>query len=40
MFIDTHTHIYTEEFNADRQAVILRARQAGAKHLLLPNIGE
>ena len=40
MFNDTHTHIYTEEFNADRQAVILRARQAGAKHLLLPNIGE
>ena len=38
MFIDTHTHVYTEEFDADRAAVIARAREAGALHLLLPNI--
>lgn len=40
MFVDTHTHIYTEEFDADREAVITRAREAGAKRLLLPNIDE
>ena len=40
MFIDTHTHIYTEEFDADRPAVVDRARQAGAEALLLPNIDE
>lgn len=40
MFIDTHTHIYTEEFNADRAEVVARAREAGAVALLLPNIDE
>ncbi len=40
MFIDTHTHLYTEEFDADRHEVVERAIQAGAKHLLLPNIDE
>ena len=39
-FIDTHTHIYTEEFDADRTDVIERARRAGAATLLLPNIDE
>ncbi len=39
-FIDTHTHIYTEEFDADRTDVIERARRAGADALLLPNIDE
>lgn len=38
MFIDTHTHVYTEEFDADRAEVLLRAREAGAELLLLPNI--
>mgnify|MGYP000215876907 CR=1 FL=1 len=37
-FIDTHTHIYLEEFDADRAEVVGRARQAGAVKLLLPNI--
>lgn len=40
MFIDTHTHIYTEDFDTDRAEVLLRARQAGAEALLLPNIDE
>lgn len=40
MFIDTHTHIYTEEFDADRTEVVQRAVQAGARALLLPNIDE
>lgn len=39
-FIDTHTHIYTEEFGADRDAVVARAAEAGAVALLLPNIDE
>ena len=39
-FIDTHTHIYTEEFDDDREAVIERAVAAGAEALLLPNIDE
>lgn len=36
--IDTHSHIYTEEFDADRTEVILRARQAGVDKIILPNI--
>ena len=36
--IDTHSHIYEPEFDADREDVILRARQAGVEHILLPNI--
>lgn len=38
--IDTHTHIYTEDFDADRTEVIERARQAGITGLLLPCIDE
>lgn len=39
-FIDTHTHIYGEEFLADIDDVIARARQAGALRLMLPNVDE
>ena len=39
-FIDTHTHIYTEEFRDDLDDVVGRAVRAGATHLLLPNIDE
>ncbi len=39
-FIDTHTHIYGEEFSEDRSAVIRRAIDAGAVGLLLPNVDE
>ena len=39
-FIDTHTHLYTEEFDVDRTAVVERALAAGARFLLLPNIDE
>ena len=39
-FIDTHTHLYTEEFDADRAEMLKRARQAGCRALLLPNIDE
>ncbi|HLP05630.1 MAG TPA: TatD family hydrolase [Paludibacter sp.] len=35
--IDTHSHIYSEEFDADRVEVIQRAREAGITHIILPN---
>lgn len=40
MFVDTHTHLYTQEFDTDRQAAVQRAIAAGARGLLLPNIDE
>lgn len=36
--IDTHTHIYLPEFDADRDIVIKRAVQNGVMKLLMPNI--
>ena len=36
--IDTHSHIYEPEFDADREEVIMRAKQAGVEFILLPNI--
>lgn len=36
--IDTHSHIYSEEFDADRNEVIQRAKDAGVKHIILPNV--
>jgi TatD DNase family protein len=36
--IDTHAHIYVEEFDDDRDAVIARAQEAGVKRILLPAI--
>lgn len=37
-FIDTHSHIYGEEFDEDRNDVVSRALEAGAEYILLPNI--
>ena len=34
--IATHSHIYAEEFDADRDEAIRRAREAGGERLLLP----
>lgn len=36
--IDTHTHLYLEEFDADRAEMMQRAAQAGVQAFLLPNI--
>lgn len=36
--IDTHSHIYAEEFDADRQEAFARARERGVERLLLPAI--
>lgn len=38
MFIDTHTHLYSSQFDEDRTEIIRRALDAGVKRLLLPNI--
>jgi len=37
-FIDTHTHLYAEEFDSDRDAVIKHAVDKGVDRLLLPAI--
>ncbi len=37
-FIDTHTHLYSEAFNDDREAMITRAIDAGVSHFFLPAI--
>ncbi|PIF02819.1 MAG: hydrolase TatD [Draconibacterium sp.] len=36
--IDTHSHIYAEEFDKDRYEVVASADKAGIKKILLPNI--
>ena len=38
MFIDTHTHLYSDSFSEDRTETINRAINAGIERLLLPNI--
>ena len=37
-FIDTHTHIYDPQFDADRDEVVQRALEAGVGMMLLPNV--
>jgi len=36
--IDTHAHIYAEEFDKDREEVIQRALSQGINQILMPNI--
>ena len=38
LFSDSHTHLYAEEFNDDRDTVIGRAIESGVNHLFLPAI--
>lgn len=38
MLIDTHCHLFLEEFDADREGVVERAKEAGVQKILLPNI--
>lgn len=38
MYIDSHAHIYSEEFNNDRNEVVRRALNAGVEKIVLPNI--
>ncbi|MBL4862785.1 MAG: TatD family hydrolase, partial [Crocinitomicaceae bacterium] len=38
MFVDTHTHLFVDQFDEDRVATVQRALDAGVEKLLLPNI--
>lgn len=38
MFIDTHSHIYDEAFDEDREAVVKRAQEVGVERIVLPAI--
>ncbi|MDP1623041.1 MAG: TatD family hydrolase [Bacteroidales bacterium] len=38
VFIDSHSHLYADEFDHDRDAMILRAKQNNLSHLFLPAI--
>lgn len=38
MFIDTHAHLYSEEFETDLDETISRAQQSNINYILLPNI--
>ncbi len=39
-FIDTHTHLYLEDFDTDRNEMIKRAVARGINRFLLPNIDQ
>ena len=38
MLIDTHAHLYSEDFKDDRDDLISRAVEAGVRRIILPNI--
>ena len=38
MLIDTHIHLYSEEFDADRDQLIAKAIKNNIKRFYLPNI--
>ena len=38
MFIDTHAHLYVEQFEEDRKEMLTRAQQLGVHKIYLPNI--
>jgi TatD DNase family protein len=38
MFVDTHTHLFSDAFDADRHEIVQKAIQAGVEKMLLPNI--
>ncbi|MEJ0029261.1 MAG: TatD family hydrolase [Bacteroidota bacterium] len=37
-WIDTHAHVFAEQFNPDRNDIIARAIDAGVKEIYMPNI--
>lgn len=37
--IDTHTHLYLEEFADDAHGAVRRAVESGVEHLIFPNVG-
>ncbi len=36
--IDTHSHIYSSQFDDDRAEMLEKAKQAGVQHIFMPNI--
>jgi TatD DNase family protein len=38
IFVDTHTHLYLEEFDSDRDNIVRNAIHNGVKYFFLPNI--
>ncbi len=38
MLIDTHTHLYSNQFDEDRKEMIQRAKEAGVESVYLPSI--
>lgn len=38
MFIDTHTHLYSEQFDEDRSEMVRRAIAVGVERMYMPNI--
>lgn len=38
IFVDTHTHLYLEQFDSDREQIVQNAIDKGVKFMLLPNI--
>ena len=39
-FIDTHTHLFVEEFDEDRELAVTRAKEAGVTRMFMPNIDD
>ncbi|HMI66085.1 MAG TPA: TatD family hydrolase, partial [Cyclobacteriaceae bacterium] len=37
-WIDTHAHIYSVDFDKDREEIVERSREAGVKEIYMPNI--
>lgn len=38
-FIDTHTHLYLEDYDSDHNAVVSQALNVGVTRMILPNVG-
>ncbi len=36
--VDTHCHLYSEEFNEDRTSAVAKSIEMGVNRVLLPNI--
>jgi len=37
-WIDTHAHIYSDDFDKDREEIVERSREAGVNEIYMPNI--